>query len=90
MRSREATLLVITLIIAGLAAWIVFAPGDNWLGRDVRTRLGLDLQGGTQVLLKAQDPSVSRDVMQTVQQVVDRRVNGLGLSETVVQLSGSD
>jgi preprotein translocase subunit SecD len=90
VRSREATLLVVTLIITGLAAWIVFAPGDTWLGRDVSTRLGLDLQGGTQVLLRAQDPGVSREVMQTAQQVVDRRVNGLGLSETVVQLSGSD
>ena len=90
MRSREATLLVIILIISGLAAWIVFAPGDTWLGRDVHTRLGLDLQGGTQVLLKAQDPNVPSDVMQTAQQVVDRRVNGLGLSETLVQLSGND
>jgi len=90
VRSREATLLVIILIISGLAAWIVFAPGDTWLGRDVHTRLGLDLQGGTQVLLKAQDPNVTRDVMQTAQQVVDRRVNGLGLSETLVQLSGND
>ena len=90
MRSREATLLVIVLIFSSLAAWIVFAPGDTWLGRDVHTRLGLDLQGGTQVLLKAQDPTVTRDVMQTAQQVVDRRVNGLGLSETLVQLSGND
>src|SRR6476620_2079685 len=90
VRSREATLLVIILIITGLAAWIVFAPGDSWLGRDVHTRLGLDLQGGTQVLLKAQDPAVTSDIMQTAQQVVDRRVNGLGLSETLVQLSGSD
>src|SRR5215207_6848993 len=90
VRSREATLLVIVLIISSLAAWIVFAPNDSWLGRDVHTRLGLDLQGGTQVLLKAQDPNTSRDVMQTAQQVVDRRVNGLGLSETVVQLSGND
>jgi preprotein translocase subunit SecD len=90
VRSREATLLLVTLIISGLAAWIVFAPGDTWLGRDVHTRLGLDLQGGTQVLLRAQDPNTSRDVMQTAQQVVDRRVNGLGLSETVVQLSGND
>jgi preprotein translocase subunit SecD len=90
VRSREATLLVIILIISGLAAWIVFAPNDTWLGRDVHTRLGLDLQGGTQVLLKAQDPNVTGDVMQTAQQVVDRRVNGLGLSETLVQLSGND
>jgi preprotein translocase subunit SecD len=90
VRSREATLLVITLLITALAAWIVFAPNDTWLGRDVHTRLGLDLQGGTQVLLRAQDPNVTSDVIQTAQEVIDRRVNGLGLSETVVQLSGND
>lgn len=90
MRSRDATLLILTLIVTGLALWIDFAPDNRWLGRDVRTRLGLDLQGGTQVLLRAQEANVTRDVMQTAEQVVDRRVNGLGLSETVVQLSGND
>lgn len=90
MRSRDATLLVLTLIVTGLALWIDFAPDNRWLNRDVRTRLGLDLQGGTQVLLRAQEPNVARDVMETAEQVVDRRVNGLGLSETIVQLSGND
>jgi preprotein translocase subunit SecD len=90
VRSREATLLILILILTGLALWIDFAPDERWLGRDVHTRLGLDLQGGTQVLLKAQDPNVSSDLIQTAQQVVDRRVNGLGLSETVVQRSGND
>lgn len=47
MRSRDATLLILTLIVTGLALWIDFAPDNRWLGRDVRTRLGLDLQGGT-------------------------------------------
>lgn len=90
MRSREATLLLLTLIITGLALWIDFAPDDRLFSRDVRTRLGLDLQGGTQVLLRAQEAGVGSDVMQVAEQVVDRRVNGLGLSETIVQLSGND
>jgi preprotein translocase subunit SecD len=90
VRSREATLLVLILIIASLAVWIDFAPGDRWLGRDVQTRRGLDLQGGTQVLLRAQEPGVTSDVMQIAREVIDQRVNGLGLSETVVQLSGND
>ena len=89
MRNREATFLILILIITGLALWINFAPGDMWLGRDVRTRLGLDLQGGTQVLLKAQR-SVTPDEMQTALGVINRRVNGLGVSEAVVQSSGGD
>jgi preprotein translocase subunit SecD len=78
------------LIIAGLALWVVFAPNNDVLGRDVSTRLGLDLQGGTQVLLRAADPNVGRDIMQTAAVVIEKRVNGLGVSEAVVQLSGGD
>ena len=90
MRNREGISLILIVIVAALALWIDFAPGNSWLNRDVRTRLGLDLQGGTQVLLKSQDPSVTRDVMQTARQVIDNRVNGLGVAEAVVQLSGND
>jgi preprotein translocase subunit SecD len=42
------------------------------------------------VLLRAQGENVSRDIMQTAAGVVERRVNGLGVSEAVVQLSGND
>ncbi len=77
-------------MIAGLALWINFAPDHTWLGRDVAVRLGLDLQGGTQVLLKAQDPNVGADIMETAAGVIDRRVNGLGVSESIVQRSGND
>ena len=90
MRSREATFLILILVLLGLALWIDFAPDNTWLGRDVHTRLGLDLQGGTQVLLKAQNPDVSSDNMLTALGVIDRRVNGLGVSEAIVQRSGND
>jgi len=48
------------------------------------------LQGGKQVLLKAQDPNTSSDTMAIALQVIDRRVNGLGVSEAIVQRSGAD
>jgi preprotein translocase subunit SecD len=89
VRSREIYWLIVILLVAGLAAWIVFAPEQRFLGRDVSTRLGLDLQGGTQVLLRASEVP-SRDLMETARGVIDRRVNGLGVSEAVVQLSGED
>jgi preprotein translocase subunit SecD len=90
VRSREATLLVLILIVTGLALWIDFAPDNRWLGRDVSTRLGLDLQGGTQVLLKSRVPTVSRDDMTTAETIISNRVNGLGVSEAIVQASGTD
>ncbi len=89
MRNRDATFLVVILIVTALALWIDFAPDNLWLGTDVRTRLGLDLQGGTQVLLRSQR-AVTADEMQTSLGVINQRVNGLGVSEAVVQSSGSD
>lgn len=90
MRNRDIYSLLLIVVITGLALWINFAPNDTFLGRDVHTRLGLDLQGGIQVLLRAQQEEVSRDEMQTAAGVIERRVNALGVGETVVQLSGND
>ncbi len=55
----------------------------------VQTRLGLDLQGGVQALLQADIPceQVSTDAMETARTIVEKRVNGLGVSEAVVQLA---
>ena len=90
MRSRDLYSLILILVIAGIALWIDFAPGDNWLGRDVRTRLGLDLQGGTQVLLRTTQEGITAEELKTATGVIDRRVNGLGVGEAVVQTSGTN
>ncbi|NOK62999.1 MAG: Preprotein translocase subunit SecD [Chloroflexi bacterium AL-W] len=97
MRTREILLLILVTVLTGLSLWINFAPVemiDNearqfWLGRDVTTRLGLDLQGGTQVLLRTEEPP-TEEQMEAVVGVINRRVNGLGVSESVVQQSGED
>lgn len=90
MRNREMISLIFVALITALALWIDFAPNNNWLGRDVALRLGLDLQGGTQVLLRAEGSNIDKDIMQTARGVIERRVNGLGVSESLVQLSGTD
>jgi preprotein translocase subunit SecD len=84
--------LLFILILTGLALWIDFAPEDTFLGRDVSIRQGLDLQGGIQVLLRAEESAqeITREEMQTAAGVIERRVNALGVGETVVQLSGDD
>jgi preprotein translocase subunit SecD len=90
VRSRDIYSLIFVLLIAGIALSIVFAPEGRWLfNRDVSVRLGLDLRGGIQVLLRAAEP-VERSVMQTAAGVIERRINGLGVAESVVQLSGND
>ncbi len=57
-------------------------------------KLGLDLRGGSQLLLQAvptkEVPNITPEVMTSVETVINNRVNSLGVSETVVQRSGKD
>ncbi len=57
-------------------------------------RLGLDLRGGSQLTLAVQTtdkvPEITPRVLEAVQSVVEGRINGLGVSEAVVQTAGND
>jgi preprotein translocase subunit SecD len=60
------------------------------LGFDWHIRQGLDLQGGIEVLLEADLPAsqaISADSMNVAASVISERVNALGVSEAVVQVS---
>lgn len=54
------------------------------------TKLGLDLVGGSRLVLEAQptNAQVTPDMMSSLQFAIENRVNKLGVSETVVQRSG--
>ena len=54
-------------------------------------RQGLDLQGGTHVVLEAVDTpeaAVNEDAMQRVVKIIEKRVNELGLTEPIIQREG--
>lgn len=54
-------------------------------------RQGLDLQGGTHVVLEAEDTDIAKvndDAMRRVVSIMERRVNELGLTEPIVQREG--
>ncbi|MGI5168458.1 protein translocase subunit SecD [Spirillospora sp. CA-253888] len=56
-------------------------------------RLGLDLRGGTQIVLQTQStPTVKADTESTdrAKEVLERRVNALGVAESSITRSGSD
>ncbi|MCA0314604.1 MAG: protein translocase subunit SecD [Candidatus Melainabacteria bacterium] len=58
-------------------------------------KLGLDLRGGSQLLLRAipappNVPVIDNHVMQGVETVINNRINSLGVSETLVQRAGKD
>jgi preprotein translocase subunit SecD len=65
-----------------------------WSG-DTTPRLGIDLAGGTTITLKAQNTpgkpnAINKTNMDTAVDIMNRRVNGLGVSEAEVQTQGSD
>jgi preprotein translocase subunit SecD len=58
-------------------------------------KLGLDLRGGSQLLLQALPApplvkEITHEVMNGVETVINNRINSLGVSETVVQRAGKD
>ena len=54
-------------------------------------RQGLDLQGGTHVVLEAEDTEIAQvndDAMQRVVSIMEKRINELGLTEPIIQPEG--
>ena len=80
------------LLLSAVALYIDFT--SDFLGRNTSPRLGLDLQGGPQTVLEAQPPEGQSEVTSTqlddVRRVVENRVNGLGVSEPLVQTQGKN
>lgn len=54
-----------------------------------KIKLGLDLRGGTSVVLQAQG-KIEPDTMSKVKSIIERRVNSIGVAEPVIQISGND
>ena len=61
---------------------------SNVLGRQLKTVLGLDLQGGIRVTLAVQaqaGKTVTAEQVETARNIIERRVGGLGVSEPQVR-----
>ena len=53
-------------------------------------RLGLDLEGGTSVILTAEGENVREDVLQQTVEIIRRRIDALGVAEPDVAISGNN
>ena len=57
------------------------------------TSLGLDLVGGSRLMLEAQEseaiPKITPEVMDSLQYAIEKRVNAMGVGETIVQRVGT-
>ena len=93
MRNRYLRLaLILILIIFGV--WVNL-PNNGGLhigefNRTLETVLGLDLQGGMQVLLEVPEGfEVTAEDLNVAKQILENRSNGLGVSEVVFQVAGT-
>ena len=80
---------LIKLIVCILAIVCAFVFGVRPLAESIRQ--GLDLQGGTHVVLEAEDTDAAKvndDAMNRVKTIMEKRVNALGLTEPVIQREG--
>jgi preprotein translocase subunit SecD len=82
-KQRSILALIFVLIIAAITV-IVTIP----------TRLGLDLQGGSQLTIQVKTTptitKIDKGMLEAVQRIVENRVNGLGVSEALVVPVGTD
>jgi preprotein translocase subunit SecD len=103
----------IVVVIAVLAIWIdipkhqfsfpfecpgiCFRLGGFSVNTEIKTHLGLDLQGGTQLVLQLHPEAIPGgtttsidDLNNQTRIVIDRRINSLGVSEPVIEALGTD
>lgn len=82
-RQRSLLILILVLVIAAITV-IATIP----------IPLGLDLRGGSQLTIQvkpsAEIPEITDRELEGVKRVVEGRINGLGVSEPVIQTVGTD
>ena len=80
------TLTILGLILASLLAWAF------WPGLSHTPRLGLDLRGGTQVILSPVSTNgvpITDDQLKQSVEIIRQRVDGFGVAESEVTTQGS-
>lgn len=83
---KDSFIKLLALIIATVGIFLAFVSP---LAHSIRQ--GLDLQGGTHVVLEAEDTEdakVNEDAMGRVVKIMEKRVNELGLTEPLIQRQG--
>lgn len=76
-----------------LALVFAIVAGAVWLSISKPTKLGLDLKGGVYVVLEAVPEAgqkLDSQAMERLIEVLDRRINGLGVAESSVQKAGEN
>ena len=79
-------------VILGLIIVLVIAAIVLLFNKPMR--LGLDLQGGSQLTIQVkptkEHPDITKSDLDAVQKVIENRINGLGVSEALIQSAGNN
>jgi preprotein translocase subunit SecD len=96
LRNRTWLTLTFIIVLAVVSGWISF-PGSAFDIAGFRAshpiHEGLDLQGGLQVVLQARPvagQTIDKNTLEGTRRTLERRVNGLGVSEPLIQTRGND
>jgi protein-export membrane protein SecD len=85
-RRNNWLILLMMAVLVGVSVYWIIPPG-------AKTRLGLDLQGGLQIVYTAktsEGKAPSQAQLDQAVGILDRRVNGLGVTESQIQKQGTD
>jgi preprotein translocase subunit SecD len=85
-KHRNPIILVVMAALVAVSLYFIIPPS-------VKTHLGLDLQGGLEIVYTAktaEGKTPSQDQLDQTVGILDRRVNGLGVTESQIQKQGAD
>lgn len=91
-KGRSTILFILTLVVivsfafAGAKGFEIAGWEFKSFGKAITK--GLDLQGGVSVLMEIQDENVTNEDLEKTRQLIDLRVNKLGVAETSVTAEG--
>ena len=83
---KDSLMKLIVCVVAIIGIFVAFVKPLAF-----SIRQGLDLQGGTHVVLEAEDTDIAKvndDAMNRVVTIMEKRVNALGLTEPIIQREG--
>ncbi len=81
-KSRPAVVLLLLLVVIGIM-FAIMAGTRTWT-----PKLGLDLQGGMTITLNATNSTVSAESLELAKEIIQQRVDGLGVGEATVATQG--
>lgn len=95
MKSTKRKILAVIIVILLAASWIISFTGigSKFGNLNDHLKYGLDINGGVYVLLEADSKEKGTElkaIMEQTKQVLENRVNAMGVSEATVSIEGEN